>query len=1146
MALKTASEITSQYLFGTDTPPADLFSDSLIRDSGITTTIDIDVNEYMSFPNGPGRFAVGPEFRIVSGFFNSNTATIPVTPATDTDGYSKTEIRDFIDPSISFFGLIYQQYDRDDDLAPIPDDHGERTYIYNTSAFKISDSAQFFVQPDGTKFIKNFAVEPFIQDPTKPDNFDFTGGGIATIGNESLREVVDPSGIGRRVDFNYSGSVTLDPVYDKDDYAGEFQYTVGWDSFAGLDVLAEINSVAKGLFDDGTIKFLKDNKPIIYGTNSADSISGDTTTKGNTLDPLFDGLVEEYLDDFVGNGIAYAVGKGNDTVVGTDAADYFLAGSGNDSFDGNDGLFSSATDVAFFSGNCSEYDFTVTDGLLTARQVTVDHVRGSMADGTDTLKDIEFAQFADVRIDLSSPTPGCPGQDLAFVIDTTGSMFDDIAAVKSQANTIINSIFDPARGLENSRIAVVGFNDPTTGVILPFTDQPDPADRKVAAINAINSISVGGGGDFPELTYTGLLQALDGSAGTWRDDAVSRKIILFGDATAKDTALRSQVILLANNLNVVTPTPSASAVALANGDIVDGLSVTTLIPEVAEATGGPIKPVQIFTVTIGNNPSTIAEYTDIATSTDGQTFTATDATEIVDALLEIISLPIYSLAVDTVSLNEGDAGITTVTYTLTRDIADAAATVTLGVTGDTDGADTSGVATTVDFAVGETSKTITVDVNGDTEVELDETFGLQIVSIDQPATFATNAVNFTIVNDDVLAANNPPSITSAATAAVAENTTAVIDVDATDDTDSEGAGLTYTITGGADQAKFSINAATGALAFVAEPDFETPSDSDMDNIFDVDVTVTDSGGLTDTQSIAVTVTDIDETKPTDEFDPSDYDNIFIGDASDNPIEGTDQNDWIDGRAGRDNINGGDGNDYIIAGPGNDWWVRGGTGADIFEMGRGDNDIKIFDFEDGVDQINLVDGILFSDLKISEQTYNGISTVVMQTMTGERLMLRDQIKANIDASDFISKPTTPTGDPVPEDYANQSYGDAGDNPIQGTESGDWIDGGDGRDNINGNSGDDYIIAGPGNDWYVRGGTGADIFQFSIGDGDVKIYDFEDGIDLINLTGSLTLANMIQSTQTFGGLTTSIFTTTNGDRLMLRDIDPANIDGNDILA
>ena len=57
---------------------------------------------------------------------------------------------------------------------------------------------------------------------------------------------------------------------------------------------------------------------------------------------------------------------------------------------------------------------------------------------------------------------------------------------------------------------------------------------------------------------------------------------------------------------------------------------------------------------------------------------------------------------------------------------------------------------------------------------------------------------------------------------VAENATAAGTVVATD-ADS-GDNVTYEITGGADQAKFSINSASGELTFDPAPNFETPTD----------------------------------------------------------------------------------------------------------------------------------------------------------------------------------------------------------------------------------------------------------------------------------------------------------------------------------
>ncbi len=116
---------------------------------------------------------------------------------------------------------------------------------------------------------------------------------------------------------------------------------------------------------------------------------------------------------------------------------------------------------------------------------------------------------------------------------------------------------------------------------------------------------------------------------------------------------------------------------------------------------------------------------------------------------------------------------------------------------------------------------------------------------------------FSITLSDV---NEAPAITSngggtTASLSVAENGTDVTTDTATDP--DAGATLTYSISGGADAALFTIDPSTGVLAFASAPDFENPSDDGVDNIYDVNVQVTD-GYLTDSQDIAITVTDMNE------------------------------------------------------------------------------------------------------------------------------------------------------------------------------------------------------------------------------------------------------------------------------------------------
>ncbi|WP_375194580.1 cadherin domain-containing protein [Sphingobium sp.] len=107
--------------------------------------------------------------------------------------------------------------------------------------------------------------------------------------------------------------------------------------------------------------------------------------------------------------------------------------------------------------------------------------------------------------------------------------------------------------------------------------------------------------------------------------------------------------------------------------------------------------------------------------------------------------------------------------------------------------------------------------------------------------------------------NAPPVITSdggGATAALAidENSTAVTTVTATDP--DMGQSIGFSIVGGADAALFSIDAATGELRFLVAPNFESPSDADGDNVYQLIVAANDGNGGVDTQSLSVTVHDV--------------------------------------------------------------------------------------------------------------------------------------------------------------------------------------------------------------------------------------------------------------------------------------------------
>lgn len=103
--------------------------------------------------------------------------------------------------------------------------------------------------------------------------------------------------------------------------------------------------------------------------------------------------------------------------------------------------------------------------------------------------------------------------------------------------------------------------------------------------------------------------------------------------------------------------------------------------------------------------------------------------------------------------------------------------------------------------------------------------------------------------------NANPAITSngggaAATIDLAERKTAITTVTAAD---SDQDAVSYSISGGADQARFHIDATTGALTFLAAPSFASPADSDGDNSYLVEVSAADGKGGVDVQALTVKV-----------------------------------------------------------------------------------------------------------------------------------------------------------------------------------------------------------------------------------------------------------------------------------------------------
>jgi Mg-chelatase subunit ChlD len=133
---------------------------------------------------------------------------------------------------------------------------------------------------------------------------------------------------------------------------------------------------------------------------------------------------------------------------------------------------------------------------------------------------------ANIKVVFETGVPAGQPVDLVFVVDATGSMRDDIDAVRADMHSILETLTatNPDRRLGIVVYRDVG-DDFVSKTVLSLT-----ADEQ-EIIDAISSIEVDGGGDTREHVYAGIDTALTDQP--WRTEA-SQHIVLMGDAPPHD------------------------------------------------------------------------------------------------------------------------------------------------------------------------------------------------------------------------------------------------------------------------------------------------------------------------------------------------------------------------------------------------------------------------------------------------------------------------------------------------------------------------------------------------------------------------------------------------------------------------------------
>ncbi|MFO1081352.1 MAG: Calx-beta domain-containing protein [Reyranellaceae bacterium] len=209
-------------------------------------------------------------------------------------------------------------------------------------------------------------------------------------------------------------------------------------------------------------------------------------------------------------------------------------------------------------------------------------------------------------------------------------------------------------------------------------------------------------------------------------------------------------------LSQASSTPVSVAFATADGTAKAGTDYTARSGTLTFAAGETSKTISV--AILGDTVVEADEAFTLALSTpSGATLARGTAT---GTIVNDDTAPVPTLSIADTSLAEGNSGSKLMTFTVTLSQAAASSVSVAYATADGTakaGSDFTAASGTLTFAAGETSKTISVAILGDTAVEADEAFSL-VLSTPSGATLARGTATGTILNDDTAPA---PTLTIA-------------------------------------------------------------------------------------------------------------------------------------------------------------------------------------------------------------------------------------------------------------------------------------------------------------------------------------------------------------------------------------------------
>jgi len=578
----------------------------------------------------------------------------------------------------------------------------------------------------------------------------------------------------------------------------------------------------------------------------------ETTDQGNRI-RIFNGKIEYDMSGTLGSGGIDSLAQGqsiNDTFT-------YAIRLGN-------GTLSWATVNVHIDGN---NDGPVANDMAVQVNEDATVTQAFAADDIDS--DDDQASLTYTVVDQPAQGAVTVNADGTFTFDAAD--FDSLAAGETVDVTFSYKATD-SQGAESAvktvTVTVTGVNDAPEITSAPVGTSLDESDANLSTSGTV-VFSDADNGDTPEaslvgtaVTATGIIVTAEqqtavenaftiDAAGNWSFELASPDYLAAGDSitavftvTVTDDlgATDTQDITITINGTNDTPTVTSGNSASVDENTPASTVVYTAAasdPDAGDAITWSLAGTDaaLLSIDASGNVTLNASADFEAKSSYSFDVVATDAGGLSDSQAVTLSINNINEAPtvtsgDNASVNE-NAAASTVVYTATASDPDAADTITWSLAG-------------TDAALLSIDVSGNVTLNASADFEAKSSYSFDVVATDAGGLSDSQAVTVSVNN-----VNETPTVTSGNSASVAENAPASTIVYTASATDPDAADTITWSLAGTDAALLSIDV-SGNVTLNASADFEAKSS------YSFDVVATDSGGLSDSQTVTLSVNNVNE------------------------------------------------------------------------------------------------------------------------------------------------------------------------------------------------------------------------------------------------------------------------------------------------